>query len=119
MSQTVIPVTPLKANNTAINAGDLKVILTVIDTVNGNAFGVTGREILIISNPDVAAHTVTVSSVADHLGRTQDIAAYNVPAGEIHAINLSTLEGWQNGGIGGNLNFTGNSALVKVGVLRY
>jgi hypothetical protein len=116
MSQTALPVTPLKDNNYApVLAADLKVVLTVADNVNGNSFPLTGREILIISNPDVSAHTVTIASVADSLGRTGDITAYNIPAGEIHAIACSTLAGWQNGG---NLIVTGNSALLKFGILK-
>jgi hypothetical protein len=116
MSQTALAVTQLKTNTVVVNAGDLKVTLATGDNVNGNSFPLTGREILIISNPDVSAHTVTIQSVADHLGRTSDITAYSIPAGEIHAINLNTLEGWQNGG---NLNLTCNSALLKFGVIRY
>lgn len=117
MAQTALTVTVAKRNNYApVIAADLKLNLATIDATNGNSYPMTGREILVISNPDTVSHTVTISSVADHLGRTADITTYAVPAGEIHTIIMDTLEGWISGGL---LLMSGSSALVKVGVLRF
>jgi hypothetical protein len=117
LAQTVVAVTALKDNNYApVLAADLKVNMVAADNVNGNSFALTGREILLISNPDVSAHTVTISSAPDALGRTGDITSYNIPVGEIHAIACSTVAGWQASG--GVLIVTANSALVKLGILK-
>jgi len=116
MSRTALTVTTLKQNNYAVQAGDLAVTLAS-DTVNLNAFACTGREILIVQNTDAAPHTFTVTSLADHLGRTGDIATYSVPATSVAAIQMSTLEGWKQAD--GNIYLTSTNSLLTFGVLRY
>jgi hypothetical protein len=49
------------------------VTLESADTTNGNQFVATGREVIRAENRGTAAHTVTIESVADEYGRTQDI----------------------------------------------
>jgi hypothetical protein len=116
MAQTALTVTVLKQNSVAINAGDLTVTLAASDTVNGNSFPATGNEILLVQNTDVSAHTFTVTSVPDSLGRTGDLAAYSVAASGIVAIQESTVSGWRQ--VDGNIYLTSTSALLKFGVLR-
>jgi hypothetical protein len=117
MAQTALVKTPLKQNNYAVVAGDLTTTLVASDTVNGNSFVPTGREVLIVSNTDVSAHTFTLTSVADALGRLDtSLTNYSVPAGAIAAINLTVTQGWVAGGI---VTMTSSSALLKVAVLVY
>jgi vancomycin resistance protein YoaR len=116
MARTALTITTLKQNNYAVQAGDLAVTLAS-DTVNLNAFNATGREILIVQNTDTAAHTFTVTSVADALGRTGDIAAYSVPATSVAAIEASVLAGWKQAD--GNIYLASTNALLTFGALRF
>jgi hypothetical protein len=116
MSRTALTVAQLKQNNYAVQAGDLVVTPAAMDNTNGNTFAATGNEILLFQNSDSASHTITISSVADALGRTGDIATYAIAAGVIAAIEMKQLAGWlQSGGV---VNLTASSALVLCAVLR-
>jgi hypothetical protein len=116
MAQTALAVTILKQNNYAVQAGDLTVSFAS-DIVNGNSFAATGREIILAYNSDTVAHTFTVTSQPDSLGRTADIAAYSVAAGAVAAIEASVLNGWINSS--GNVILTSTNALLKFGILRF
>jgi|SRR5579863_336309 len=117
MSQTLIPTTVLKQNNYAVGATDLNLALTAIDTVNGNSFQATGREVLVFENTDASAHTVTITSVNDNLGRLDtSLTNYSIPANATIAIQMKFLPGWlQSNGL---VYISGASALVKVAVLQ-
>jgi hypothetical protein len=114
--QTVLTPQVLKENNYAVQAGDLTLTQTACDNVNGNSFAFTGREILIVNNPDASVHTFTVTSIADSLGRTGDIANYSVAATTIAVIHLDTIPGWRQSN--GTILLACNSNLMKFGVLR-
>lgn len=117
MAQTpLIPVT-LKQNNYAVAAGDLTITPVAMDAVNGNSFPATGQEILLFQNTDASAHTITITSVADNLGRTDSsMNGYSIAANLIAMIQLSQIIGWiQPGQV---VFLATNSALVKIAVLR-
>ena len=77
----------------------------------------TGREFLVAWNTDGATpYTVTVSSVANPKGRTRDITAYSLAAGEKAVSPVFPLTGWQQ--TDGNLYFEANNAAVKFAVCR-
>src|SRR5690348_11761098 len=116
MAQTALTITAIKANNAAISAGDLLVTEAAADAVNGNSFTLSGKEVLIVHNTDAAPHTFTLTSIADHLGRTGDIANYSVAANAIAAIQMNTVEGWRNSS--GLVTMTASSNLLKFAVLR-
>jgi hypothetical protein len=118
MSQTLLTVVTLKPNNYAVVAGDLLVTPAAMDASNGNSFQATGQEVIVFQNTDSSAHTVTVTSVADALGRTDSsLTSYSIPATSIAAIQMKALAGWLEAG---NLVYLAtSSALVKVAVLRY
>jgi hypothetical protein len=110
------PVT-LKQNNYAVVAGDLTVNLVACDNANGNSFIATGQEILLVYNSDSAAHTFTVSSVPDNLGRSDtSLTAYSVAATSYAAIQMKSTAGWVSGGID---TLACNSNLIKFAVVRY
>ena len=67
---------------------------TEADTVNGNRFVNTGREILLVDNTGTDTVTVTVKSVADVFGRTGD-AIRNVVAGTSAVFQMFPTAGWQ------------------------
>lgn len=117
MAQTAIATQVLKQNNYAVIAGDLTVNLTASDATNGNSLVATGSEILFVQNSDTVAHTFTVASVPDSLGRSDaSLTAYSVPASSFAAIQLSQLAGWIQSN--GNINLTSTSALLKFAILR-
>lgn len=115
MARTTLAVTQLKQNNYAVQAGDLAVPFAS-DVANGNQFAANGTEFLLVQNTDAAAHTFTVTSVADHLGRTADIATYSVPANSSAAIQMSTIEGWRQSD--GNIYLSSSHASLTFAVAR-
>lgn len=119
MSQTLLTPQQLKLNNYAVVAGDLNIALAAGDTVNGDAYAATGQEILLVQNTDgSAAHTFTITSVVDSLGRLDtSLTAYSVPLSGIVAIQMKVLQGWAQPG--GQVFLTFSSNLLKVSVLRY
>jgi hypothetical protein len=117
MAQTVLTPIQLKQDNYAVLAGDLTVTPVALDATNGNSFTATGREVLIIQNTDASAHTLTITSVNDSLGRADSsLTSYSVAASGFAAIQMNTLAGWiQPTGV---VNMTTSSALLKILVLR-
>lgn len=118
MAQTALTPIQLKVDNYAVVAGDLTLTFTASDTVNGNSFPATGKEILLVQNTDTVAHNFGIASVADPLGRTDaSLSAYSVAASTIIAIQMSQLGGWVQSN--GNVNLTSTSALLKFAVIRF
>jgi hypothetical protein len=116
MSKTALTPVQLKQNNYAVQATDLAITFAS-DAVNGNLFGCTGKEILLVQNADSgAAHTFTVTSVADALGRSGDIAAYSIPASGFAAIQLNQIAGWKE--TDGNIYVSVSDSHVMFCVLR-
>ncbi len=77
----------------------------------------TGFEILLVYNANVAAQTVTISSVADDLNRTGDITAYSIGAGEYAVFGPFKEKGWQQSA-SKKLYFAASAADVKFAVLK-
>jgi len=86
------------------------------DFADGAEFTLTGQEIVIIQNTNVAAKTVTVTSYADPMNRTGDITAYSVGAAEFAILPQFQPLGWANPS--GKLHMAANAADVKFLVLR-
>lgn len=117
MSQTAIAVQQVKQNNYAVQAGDLTLNQVAMDAANGNSFPATGQEIIIVQNTDSSAHTFTVSSVADNLGRVDSsLSSYSVGASGIVVIQMKQLAGWLQ--VNGNVNLAASSNMLKISVVR-
>lgn len=69
------------------------------DQPNGNSVVSTGRELILVNNSDVGAHTVTITSVANTHNRTGDITAYSVGAGKTAVIGPLKSAGWAHSGL--------------------
>lgn len=70
-------------------AGTLGFVFTACDASNGNSFATSGTEILLVQNTDAsAAHTFTISSVADSFNRTGDVTAYSLPLSTFAVFNF-------------------------------
>lgn len=54
--------------------------LAAADITNKNEFTMEGDDLLVVRNDDAAAQTVTITSVADDMGRTGDITADSLAA---------------------------------------
>lgn len=104
------PATPLAANAldiTFTNAG--------ASFADGAGFAHTGRELLLIRNQNIAAQTVTISSVNDDKRRKGDITAFSLGIGEFAAIQLP-IDGWRQPD--GQLYFAASATDVAFAVLR-
>lgn len=62
-----------------------------------DTFVCTGRQVLLAFNSGAAPYTVTISSVDDERGRSEDITAYSLDAGEyaVFGVGLTNLPGWR------------------------
>lgn len=95
----------------------IELVLTAADASNLNQFVMTGDELLVAYNSDSGAHTVTITSVANQLGRVKDITAESIAAGAFRAYGpfRSKAEWAQPGGY---LFCQANDATVKFGVAK-
>ena len=118
MSFTALtPVTPFGPYG-AVVANALDLTWTPADATNGNSFPLTGSEILLIWNTDSAAHTFSITSVADNFGRTGDVTTYSVGAGVISSYSFRAgANGWIQSD--GTVHLpAASSALLKFCVLK-
>jgi V8-like Glu-specific endopeptidase len=117
-AQTPLTTIVLVQNNAAVTAGQLTLTFTACDTVNGNSFTATGREVLIVNNTGASPYTFTVTSVADNLGRTDtSLTTYSVAAGVITGIQMKYLTGWVQSGTQ-NVYLACSNAAVKYAVIQ-
>lgn len=98
------------------SADDLDFAFTAGDAVNGNEFPSTGREVIVAQNVGAGAADFTISSVADGFGRTQDISAYSLAAGEFAAIGPMDVRGWRQ--TDGNIYLDVSAADIEFAILR-
>lgn len=116
-TQTALtPQSPLGPYPGTVSAGQLAFTFAASDNVNGNSFPCTGHEVLLVDNTDAASQTITISSVADQFGRTQDITAYSMAAGTFAVFNFrGGCTGWKQ--TDGTVHILTSAATVKVAVL--
>ena len=75
------------------NVADLA--LTAADVALKNQFLFRPRDLLLVQNTDISPQTFTVTSVADEHGRSKDVTAYSLAAGEIAIVGpFLDQEGW-------------------------
>lgn len=96
------------------NAADLT--MAAGDVANKNQFAATGDEVVIAHNTGGSAHTLTVTSTADPYGRTKDISAYSIGAGEYAVFGPLELTGWVQSD--GKIYLEVDHADVKLGVVK-
>lgn len=99
--------------NYAADAADLT--MTAADNSDKNSFTFTGNDLVIAHNTGVSEHTITISSVADPYGRSGDISAYALGAGEYAVFGPFKVRGWQQSD--GKMYLEANSDEVKFGVV--
>ena len=91
------------------------------DPANGDQFQILGTEILLVQNTDSVAHTFSVNSTPDRIGRVADLQGYSVPAGSVVALQFSVLDGWvQSDQFGyGNVYLQSDDPTLKFCVVRH
>lgn len=115
---TVITVQTIKGPFEAIVANGADYTMAAGTVTDGDTFVCTGREILLCRNINVAAKTITITSIADETNRTEDIATYSIGAGEyaVFGVGLTNAKGWKS--TAGTIRITVEHADVLVAVLR-
>jgi hypothetical protein len=114
---TALTTQQLIINNVAVSAGQLTLTFTACDTVNGNSFASTGREIVLINNTGGSTYTITITSVADQLGRSDtSLTSYSVAAGVIAAVEMKYQTGWVSGS---TVSMTCSNAAVKFAIVQF
>lgn len=113
MARTTL--TPTQAPGSYAGTG-VAVIMTAADAVNLNQFRASGKDLVIVQNTGIGGHTFTVTSEPDPYGRSGDIAAEAIAAGEIRVVGPLEVEGWMQPD--GNVYLQADSNEVKFGVLR-
>ena len=115
---TVLTVQSVLAPFAAVGAGTADFTFAAGTITDGDTFVCTGREVLLVNNTNVGAQTITITSVDDEKGRSEDITAYSMAAGDfaVFGVGLTTSKGWKSSA--GTVRITVSSADVKVAVLR-
>lgn len=116
----ITAIVPTDGSDAVLTSGtQLNLVETPTDPVNGNAVPLTGREVVLLHNTDSVAHTVTLHSVADNFGRTNDITSYSIPANTIAVISFLGMlgaAGWKQ--TDGTLHLTSSNDLLTITVLQ-
>lgn len=116
MAREILVPQTLWQNYTPVQAGDLALVFAS-DPINGDQFAILGTEILLVQNTDVVAHTFTVNTTPDRIGRVADLQNYSVPAGKVVTLQFSILDGWVQ--TDGNVYLVANDATIKFCVVRH
>lgn len=88
---------------------------TACDATNKNQVAMLGGEVFIFRNDDASPQTVTITSVADDLGRTKDCTK-SVTNGTYWTCGPFKSEGWIQSD--GYIYFEAATATVMVAVVR-
>jgi hypothetical protein len=75
---------------------------------------VAGKTLVLVTNVDTVAHTVSFTSAPDTLNRKGDITAYSVGAGNIALFGPFTTVGWA---VGGRLQINGDNVNIEIAVI--
>jgi hypothetical protein len=116
---TAITVQQVKGPFEAITAGGADFTFAAGTITDGDTFVCTGRELLLVTNTEVTdPKTITITSVDDEKGRSEDIATYSLAAGDfaVFGVGLTNSKGWKS--TAGTIRITVSAATVKVAVLR-
>lgn len=107
--------TPVSPKGSNADEG-VKLTMVAATPADDEEVALTGKELIVAQNTGGDPHTVTITSVADPLGRTNDITAASIPAGEIWLFGPFSVTGWRQ--TNGKLYFEADTADVLFGVIR-
>ena len=115
---TAITVQSIQAPFDAVTAGSEDFTFAQSDASNGNTFACTGRELLLLSNESGDAATITITSVDDEKGRSENITDYSLADGDFvcFGVGMTNSKGWRS--TSGTIRIDTSDADLKVAVLR-
>jgi hypothetical protein len=113
---TAASIRELSYQHTTVAADEADLATEAGDDVNGNDTPCTGKELIVVSNTDVGAQTVTFTAAPDEIGRAGSISAYSVGAGELAVFGPFSTSGWRQSD--DKLYIDVSDATVEIGVLR-
>jgi len=119
MARTAITVQDITGPFKAVTAGSADFTFAAGDSADGNYFTCTGRETVIVQNSDGAnPYYVTITSVDDEKGRSEDITEYSLAAADfaVFGVGLTNEKGWKQ--TSGQIYIDVENAAVLVAVLR-
>jgi hypothetical protein len=97
------------------NVADLT--MAAADVANKNEFAASGHDLIFAHNTTAGPETITVTSVADpQQGRTGDVTAYSLGAGEYAVLGPFHRAGWQQ--TNGKIYIEASNIGVKLGVVQ-
>lgn len=97
-------------------ADSADIAFAAADVGNGNQFLCGPMDLVLVWNSGASAYTVTITSMADHFGRTKDITTYSIGAGEYAMFGPFTSEGWKQ--TDGYVYISANNVAVKFAVFQ-
>jgi len=114
--ETLTKTVPLGSNG-AYGANLADMVMTAAEASLKNQYVCSGNDIVIAHNTNAGstARTVTVTSSADPYGRTGDITAYSIGAGEFAIFGPFKTTGWIQAD--GKVYLEASNAEVKFGVV--
>jgi hypothetical protein len=89
--------------------------MAAADASNKNQFSSGGNDLVIVHNSGVSTRTVTINSVVDPYGRTGDITAYSLAAGDYAVFGPFKQAGWMQ--TTGKIHIEASHADVLIGVV--
>lgn len=115
---TVIVVQDILAPFAEVGVNDADFTFTALTASDGDAWVCTGRDILLVYNPEAGAKTLTIVSTDDEFGRAESITDYSLGAGEWAAfgVGLTNTKGWKD--TAGKIKVIPEDATVDAAVLR-
>lgn len=114
--QAHTPFTPLGTKTNVYTAGAADITMKAAISADKEQASHNGKVLIIAHNTDGAnPYTVTFSSVVDDLGRTGDITAYSLAAGDYCVFGPFSTEGWRQSD--GKLYFEASNAAIKFAVV--
>lgn len=114
---TALTVQTIKGPFEAIAANGADFTFAAGTITDGDTFVCTGREILLVKN-GTGTNTITITSVDDEKGRSEDITTYSLATTEhaVFGVGLTNSAGWKS--TAGTIRITVSSVEVSVAVLR-
>lgn len=91
------------------------ITMAAADVANMNQFTASGKDLIVAHNTGASPYTVTVTSAVDPYGRTKDISAISLAAGEYRVFGPMELTGWVQ--TDGKIYLQASNASVKFGII--
>lgn len=119
MPRTTIPalqIRELGIQTVNVLAGSLDIPFGASDFTNGDQTPSTGKEVIVMSNTDALAQTVTIDAAPDAYGRDGAITTYSLAAGDVAITGVLTQQAFRQSD--GMIYINTSDVDVKLAVVR-